>query len=1371
MNNNVIVRPASGLHTDFNPIDQPEGTYRFALNAVPESTESDENYRFREKSNELCIYLKENYYFVDSLELPDNRIVIYSTDGTNSEIGLLEGKKYTTVVNNTCFKFHECNYVSSTFRIREGCKEIIYITNGAAPVRVVDLTDAANFDCEKSKLQPDFEIPCIKATTLITGGQIAPGSLSFGIVYSDSTGTSKTQMLGAGGVIRIYEDSNISDYDNLNGDFNIDVSPVNGIASTSKSVKIEVGNLSENYSHYQIVVASAEAGTGDAQRYFLSPPIATNISEYVYTGDLSTFTATTLAELRIEPANIETAKFLTQLENRLILSNTTERTYDFSLLQRAANDITTKYTVKEIPAERADVNGNNKSPNQDIITFAGDEIAAYAIVYVYRGGIQSPPIHIPGREATNFDRELVTVMSDDRCIYCPAVPLSIDPCDLEEEIPTEIQVERWQVENTASRVAVITSNCADQEGLMGYHESCSGLYPEITDCNGDFIYGDLAGTPIRHHRFPDRRLEPILRVEGSVGSRDFYARPLGVTFDNIVYPDPDIVDHFFVVANRNEADKTIFDSGVTLNVHGQYRGGSRKENFFSVLGTNVDYIGQLPFGPDSRLPVKSRYVFMSPKTQFNRQSIPLACFDHVSTLKLTNVVDEPDRLPLDFTDTINYFIASTYMEMGLIQPATGSYNIDKSIYADSGTGNDNFTDDGIINLSIMQDVNFIQLNGNLPVTPGLNLTEVRNPTNGVDLFGEAEVHYGTIKINRDVYNNLDFITYRTMLDCDKTAFYKGDNFISKMTVSDRSHDTFQINRRNDVYSGETLAFWVESEINTGLRSQGTGECERYLETNSGMNEFFRSKLANLVEDENGNLSYILKPVPCKDYFSYNRDYSYIDNTSLYVPLPSTFDFCSDCSNIFNKRTWFSQQSFQEERSDLYRIFLPNNYRDLEGETGEIEAIWTKNNNLYLHTKAALWQQPQSLQQQQTDELTYFIGSGDFLAIPPRRMLDSTMSGAGTKHVRSIISTPYGVLWVDELDSKVWLYKGEGLDAISNEGNRKWFDRHLIDHLGTQLFELSNVKFEGCVQEVNIHCGYDAETDRVLITKKDYTIREELYRGILGDSLLALNRLYFNPTDNKFYVKNSILSELEEVTIGDNRFFCNKSWTISYNVKKNYWLSWHSYQPNFYCQNRNFLFSAEGNGLYGHGVNNISYCNFYGTQYPFTLELVLKSNPILVKTIDTIAISTIAKSYSSDKKVFFIRKDITFNKVWFYNSKEVSGEMELLTKDDNAVDYMLSEICDLENSIYITRHDKDWRINYIRSKSIEFNEPLFCIDCDTDYRFTDKKFNDAIFDPSKDWKELENFEDKYLLMRLIFDTFENVELGIDYTYLNEEETTL
>lgn len=107
------------------------------------------------------------------------------------------------------------------------------------------------------------------------------------------------------------------------------------------------------------------------------------------------------------------------------------------------------------------------------------------------------------------------------------------------------------------------------------------LYPCYTDCEGEFIYGELAGKPVTHHKVINRSTSPhfVSTSHGVKGkyntedpTEDLYVNLLSFKFDNIVIPSEEELG--FKLCENNpytigivpltEANKTIQYKGVAF---------------------------------------------------------------------------------------------------------------------------------------------------------------------------------------------------------------------------------------------------------------------------------------------------------------------------------------------------------------------------------------------------------------------------------------------------------------------------------------------------------------------------------------------------------------------------------------------------------------------------------------------------------------------------------------------------------------------------------------------------------------------------------------------------------------------------------------
>ena len=88
---NNISQFSKGLFQDNSFVDQPKGTYRFALNSVNETELGDSSFISNEESNEICTSLTPGYIPIGKIYIGNNHTIIFSVSGDNtiSEIGLL----------------------------------------------------------------------------------------------------------------------------------------------------------------------------------------------------------------------------------------------------------------------------------------------------------------------------------------------------------------------------------------------------------------------------------------------------------------------------------------------------------------------------------------------------------------------------------------------------------------------------------------------------------------------------------------------------------------------------------------------------------------------------------------------------------------------------------------------------------------------------------------------------------------------------------------------------------------------------------------------------------------------------------------------------------------------------------------------------------------------------------------------------------------------------------------------------------------------------------------------------------------------------------------------------------------------------------
>ena len=89
-------------------------------------------------------------------------------------------------------------------------------------------------------------------------------------------------------------------------------------------------------------------------------------------------------------------------------------------------------------------------------------------------------------------------------------------------------------------------------------------------------------------------------------------------------------------------------------------------------------------------------------------------------------------------------------------------------------------------------------------------------------------------------------------------------------------------------------------------------------------------------------------------------------------------------------------------------------------------------------------------------------------------------------------------------------------------------------------------------------------------------------------------------------------------------------------------------------------------------------------------------------------------------------------------------------------------------ILIDKNEKDWSINDIRDIRVDYSQPIWVKSKEVlnTVPFVDKVLNEDTLDFNKDWQQMESLRDKYLVVRLIFDSFDDINILLNYSDSNE-----
>ena len=650
---------------------------------------------------------------------------------------------------------------------------------------------------------------------------------------------------------------------------------------------------------------------------------------------------------------------------------------------------------------------------------------------------------------------------------------------------------------------------------------------------------------------------------------------------------------------------------------------------------------------------------------------------------------------------------------------------------------------------------------------------------GVGLLSAAAISYGVSL----AMSGIKFEQFKNMIDNDYSKGLKDtvtDGAVYECIGDDiaKSDDTFRWfhDTLNSVYIESSVPFALRDGITAGV-VDFVDSPTQFIEDN--FRSYIVEKLTTIDRDQGSGRLY--KGYATAEFYSMNLDYMRFNKQKVFIHLPIEYDCCADDNESFNTRVWYSEQSFQEERIDNYRVFLPNNYRDIEGEHGEITDLYRLGNALFVHCKEVLWQLPQNLQMATINEIVSFIGTGEFFNVPPRKVIDDNLGSGGTQHKWATVKTKLGVLFVNEIENKIYLH-AENLKDISLTGIHSWFKEFLISNLNQQFFEQLGISYPNDNNPANpggvgYLSAYDTELERILVTKKDYFYLGDFSKYV---SYSANGTGYqvgqFFIDDLGFQeitaVSNTgVITAYKNVPFTDKTKFVNKSWTLSYSFASQSWISYHSYLPLYYIHNQESLYSFIGDSnIWKHNIEGI-FNSFYNVQTPYIIEYV-KVGPGLNSMItEDLTLITKARRWNITDKTYQDERFITFNKLIAYNDRASTGELNVVVKDtmSNPGDWLFHQLRNTPGQILITRRERDWNLNEIRNYVVDPGLPIFSNAWAKiqDNYYIDKVVNQTNIDHLTQWSNTEMLRDKFIIIRLKFDNFDNVNLIFNFSLETEQ----
>ena len=449
-------RFVKGLFKDTGHLDQPEGTWRYAKNAVLNNTKGAIS---NEKGNKWTTKIPIGYRVLGSISISDGKIVLFlisvDLDNSFSEIGIFENDVYTTMFvspvteDKQHLNFDILKPIEGTFKVDSKGDLMVYWVDDLNPPRafnlsrqqrsldifnntsllygIVNPSDSVTHIGLLDLFPNSGRVPRFSNEVISSGGALLSGVYYLALAYVDEDLVA-TNYLNISNPISIVEESS-----ETRPTTNIDGARAGN--QTSKAITWRIRNIN---SDYKFIRAAIVRKKGEAVDVFRLNDIAINVTNRGSV-QLITFTGTesispgSPEEIMIDTIGYESAKTINQLDNILYVGNV-KSTKDVGY-QQYANAIRLESSITSIGSfdpfyatqdnfetgfsnTPIDMGHNvdesksyrNNAKNSRLRGYLRDETYAFYIAFILNDGSMSYAYHIPGR-AQLYHEETTAIAS------------------------------------------------------------------------------------------------------------------------------------------------------------------------------------------------------------------------------------------------------------------------------------------------------------------------------------------------------------------------------------------------------------------------------------------------------------------------------------------------------------------------------------------------------------------------------------------------------------------------------------------------------------------------------------------------------------------------------------------------------------------------------------------------------------------------------------------------------------------------------------------------------------------------------------------------------------------------------------------------
>jgi hypothetical protein len=345
-------------------------------------------------------------------------------------------------------------------------------------------------------------------------------------------------------------------------------------------------------------------------------------------------------------------------------------------------------------------------------------------------------------------------------------------------------------------------------------------------------------------------------------------------------------------------------------------------------------------------------------------------------------------------------------------------------------------------------------------------------------------------------------------------------------------------------------FYCESSYNTDLRQAfNNKEGDFWPHVSTGIPDDWVQE--NFVSIANDNT------------YTYNVTFSKQNKENTFTHLPADYNG-NPCYTYYPFRAVYSdaQNIDADNRVNSWLTYRAISYYDFPQNYGKLISLDGIQNKAVLarfENKTLMYNNLLTIDTS-NPQAAYVGNPNMFKGAPPIDFAETDLGYVGSQN-KMLLKIPQGQITVDAKRGQVFLIQGTQVEDLSAFGSG--MNRFFTDHLAFEILRyFPKVDTDNNFNGIGLHGVYDSKFDRVILTKIDY---------------IPLSKdIKYDPVTKDFYIEELIGTNIYDrtvVSLKDSEYFCNKSWTLSFNVNTKSWVSFHSYIPNWYIAENNFFYSG------------------------------------------------------------------------------------------------------------------------------------------------------------------------------------------------------